>query len=122
MLYEPNDMTRDKRTAERLPAQRGSLAYTSFSNIPFNVTIANVSRTGAFVMTPHLPRVGERVVLKAKDIEGHEIVSLQGTVRRVRDLFERATWGFGLEFDAALSDREIELLMASSPESGGRHR
>ena len=106
----------DRRKHERHAANGTFLIYKTLSIISYTVDLQNISRSGAFINTKHLPHFGEELHFDILSTDGEKLATGHGKVARLvkeGSLLER---GFGVHFTRKLQ-REIEepLMVVDSP-------
>ena len=106
----------DRRRYERYEAKGTFLIYKTLSIISYKVDLKNVSRSGAFINTRHLPQFGEELQFDILSIDGIKLATGQGRVARLVKEGSDQAIGFGVHFSQKLP-KEIEepLMIEDSP-------
>lgn len=104
-----------KRAHERLPSSCQFRVYTSVSRMGYSVDLIDVSRSGAFVVTKHMPSIGETINIEVMDSYGKKLFNLSAKVKNHRSISNEygTVSGFGAMFPENLSLKELEIITGS---------
>ncbi len=105
-------MAEDLRKYPRSPSN-GHLRIWTTSNVPYTVSLRNISLGGAYVRTINLPRRDERVWFEILDEYGLCLSSGQGQVVWVATAEHAMGMGFGIQFDEELDQAMLDFLRVS---------
>lgn len=103
----------DRREHERYSSKGSFLIYKPVSIIAYTVDLKNISRTGAFIKTSHLPPVGEELKFDILNSYGVKIAAGHGRVARIIEEGTANPSGFGVHFSKKLP-KEIETLLVEA--------
>jgi hypothetical protein len=104
----------ERREHERYSSNGTFLIYKSVSIISYKVDLKDVSRTGAFIKTKHVPRFGEELTFDILTVNGAKIAAGHGRVARiVKDGTDSVT-GFGVHFSKKLPEEILAPLMGDN--------
>jgi hypothetical protein len=101
-----------KRAHERLPTSCQFRVTTSLSRISYGVHVSNISRAGAFIISDHIPPVGEIINIEVLDSYGRKLFNCSSQVKNVRNNFNEfgSKLGFGVQFTEALTLDQLDQL------------
>lgn len=101
-----------KRTYERLLTSCQFRVITSLSRIAYGVALNNISMGGAFVVSDHVPPVGEVINIEVLDRYGRKLFMLSAQVKNVRSIFSEfgSNSGFGVQFAEVLTQDQLDQL------------
>lgn len=100
----------ERREHKRYTTKGSFLIYKSVSIIAYAVELKNISRSGAFIETNHLPPLGEELIFDILDGSGVKVAAGQGRVVRIcREGMDNAS-GFSVQFSRKLP-RELEEML-----------
>ncbi len=98
-------------------ASNGNLRIrTSISCIAYTVSLRDVSISGAFVQTTHLPNKNEKISFEILDEYGLRLANGQGRVARLVTVAHESGMGFGVQFDEELDTAMLDFLSAFQEE------
>jgi len=105
----------EQREHERYSSNGTFLVYKSVSIISYMVDLKDISRSGAFIKTKHLPKFGEELHFDILNVNGVKIAAGHGHVARIVTEGENRTTGFGVHFSKKLpKETETQLIAAVS--------
>lgn len=102
----------ERRAHARYRTKGSFLIYKPVSVISYAVDLKNISRTGAFIETSHLPPLGEELSFDILDGSGAKVAAGRGRVTRIRKEGADNASGFGVQFFQKLS-RDLEARLAT---------
>ena len=104
-----------KRTHERLPSSCQFRVYTSVSRMGYSVDLIDVSRSGAFVITRHMPAIGETINIEIMSSYGKKLFNLNAEVKNHRSITNEygTVSGFGVMFSETLPLDQLEGISNS---------
>lgn len=97
----------ERRKYQRYASNGTFLIYKSLSIISYSLDLKNVSRSGAFINTKHLPQFGEELQFDILNTDGEKLATGHGKVARLVKEGGDLAIGFGVHFSKKLP-REIE--------------
>lgn len=105
-------MSKERRKHPRRPAGRNLQIRTAGTGISYTVSLRDVSKGGAFILTTHLPTLGDTITFEILDEYGLIMTTGQGQVVRLVDTAHDATTGFAIHFDEELDQAMLDYLCA----------
>ena len=109
-------MSEDLRKHPRNPSNGYLRVRTSISGVAYTVSLRDVSLSGAYVRTVHLPAEGEQISFEILDEYGLRIASGQGKVVRVVNVAHEMGLGFAVQFDKDLDMAMLDFLSSVQEE------
>ncbi|RUM45351.1 MAG: hypothetical protein DSY80_03435 [Desulfocapsa sp.] len=110
-------MSENLRKYPRNPSDGYLRVRTSISGVAYTVSLRDVSLSGAYVRTVHLPVEGEQISFEILDEYGLRIASGQGTVVRVVSVAHELGLGFAVQFEKDLDMAMLDFLSAIEEEA-----
>lgn len=107
---------KELRKHERFSAKGTFQVYTSRSNIAYLVSVKDISQSGAFIRTKHLPHPAEKINYHILNEDGIKQYSGHGRVVWVHGSGAKERLGFAIEFDRELRPEEQNMLMGGNEE------
>lgn len=105
-------MPEELRKHQRKSSNGHLRVCTSVSGVAYTVSLRDVSLSGAFVRTEHIPGAGETISFEILDEYCLRIERGQGKVVRVVDIAVDFGLGFAIQFDEDLELAMIDFLSA----------
>ena len=101
-----------KRSHERVPTRFGFRIRTSASRMAFSVDLGDISRSGAFIITEHVPQIDEVIDIEVLNTYGKKIFNCRGRVKNIhsRGSGYGGNLGFGVRFTEDLTFEQLEQL------------
>lgn len=109
-------MAKDLRKHPRNPSHGYLRIRTSVSGVAYTVSLRDVSMSGAYVRTVHLPAENEQITFEILDEYGLRLASGHGRVVRVVSVAHEMGLGFAVEFDEELEMAMLDFLTAAQEE------
>ena len=106
-------MKTNKREHQRNQAIGDLRIKTSLTSIAFTVSLADVSKGGAFIRTIHLPKLNETISFEILDEYGLQLTKGHGKVVRIVNKALDTAIGFAIRFDELLDPAMIDYLCAA---------
>jgi len=103
-------MSENLRKHPRNPSDGYLRVRTSISGVAYTVSLRDVSLSGAYVRTVHLPAKGEQISFEILDEYGLRLASGQGLVIRVVSVAHELGLGFAVEFNEDLDMAMLDFL------------
>ncbi len=103
-------MSKELRKFPRKPSNGHLRVRTSISGVAYTVSLRDVSLSGAYVRTVHLPADGEQISFEILDEYGLRLAAGHGKVVRVVSIAHDTGLGFAVHFDEALEMAMLDFL------------
>lgn len=110
-------MSENLRKHPRNPSNGYLRVRTSISGVAYTVSLRNISLSGAYIRTVHLPIEGEHISFEILDEYGLKLTSGHGEVIRVVSVAHEMGLGFAVQFDAELDIAMLDFLTAVQEEA-----
>lgn len=106
----------EKRRHPRVKSDGVFRVYTSVSTCKYSVRLSDISRSGAFIRTPHIPKMGEIVTYTIVDDITHEDRFIgNAVVKWIKNKnCNEDEMGFGIELEKELADEILEELASKA--------
>ncbi len=101
---------KEKRKFPRKDTNAEMRIFTSLVAGPYTAKLRNISKGGAFIITPYIPQEGEVISYEFIDENLKRIDMGNARVCRVKDRGLRNYKGFGVEFLNPLNDELIDFI------------
>ncbi len=103
-------MSKERRKHQRNPASGDLRILTSLSCIAYTVSLKDVSRSGAFIHTTHLPEQEETITNEILDEYGLRMTAGHARIVRVANSALDSAIGIAIKFDTELDQAMLDYL------------
>ena len=100
----------ERRKYERFASEGIFRIFSSVTCCKYSVKLSDIGPKGAFIKTPHLPKVDEIITYVILNNRGNEIFVGNARVSWIKDPIQQEDRGFGIELDEELKDEILEEL------------
>lgn len=103
-------MSSEQRRYQRKSAFGNLLVQSSRSGMSYTAFIKDISMSGAFIHSAHVPNSGEKISFKFLDEFGLGMANGQGKVVRIFESEQAKPRGFAVHFDVQMDQTMFDYL------------
>jgi len=103
-------MSKEQRKHQRNPSHKNLRILTSITGVAYTVSLRDISKSGAFIHTIHLPTLGETISFEILDEYGLRMAMGHGKVVRLTGDALETAMGFAIVFDEELDLAMLDYL------------